>query len=402
MAKLVDYQPFKALYLTYFLSSLAFVKAPIWFIHYLSRAHRPRSGWTLKRAMIVRTCQELFSVKLSPSRSKRDPLAEVPDSKLVDAKFVWVEPVSDEYVVGEVRQLAEKTGVSSTKITGYWLLKKGSSWAGPKAKPGEKTVLHMHGGAFYVGTGNPSDITANFTRGLLEHSTTLERTFAVDYRLTASPPHPPANPFPAALIDSLAAYRYLVHDAGFAPENIILAGDSAGGNLAVTLALYLVHNPLPGLPPPGRVLAVSAWLDLSMSRRKPASSTVANAPTDIFARPAPGPGQLVQLFGRYGVAGIQGPLAFDVVKTCPYISPVSLECAADGLWKGFPESYVVAGGAERLLDDSKALVEGLRAEGVKVTEDIPPDAVHDFVVMRWHEPERTEALQRVGKWIDAM
>ena len=108
-----------------------------------------------------------------------------------------------------------------------------------------------------VGTANPSDTTANLTRGLLEYMHTVERSFAVDYRLTSSAPNPPANPFPAAVLDALAGYRYLVHDAGFAPENIIVAGDSAGGGLALALMMYLRDNdyPLPG----GGVL-LSPWV----------------------------------------------------------------------------------------------------------------------------------------------
>ena len=150
MASLLKYQPLKGLYFVYFASSLVFVKVPFWFLRYLSPSSRPRPTWTLKRAIIVRTIQELFSMKVPPGRKKRDPLAEVPDSSLVDAKFVWVEPVPDELFTGEIRRIAEITGVKPAKIAGYWLLKKGSTWAGPKANPGEKIVLHMHGGAFHV------------------------------------------------------------------------------------------------------------------------------------------------------------------------------------------------------------------------------------------------------------
>ncbi|KAI0700123.1 Alpha/Beta hydrolase protein [Cerioporus squamosus] len=357
MAKVLNYQPLKGLYLTYFVSSFVFVKVPFWFVRYLVPSLRPRPTWTLKRAMIVRAFQELFSIKVEIKHKKRDPLAEVSDSSLVDAKFVWVEPVPDELFTGEVRRVAEITGARPAKIAG------GPPGTGPKATPGEKTLLHLHGGAFHIGTANPSDITANFTRGLLEHSQTLQRTFAVDYRLTASAPNPPANPFPAALLDALAAYRYLVQDAGFAPENIIVAGDSAGGNLAVTLALHLIENPVSALPPPGRILTASAWLDLSTSRCGPDSSTVLNAPTDIFAA-RPG-----KIFGEYAVTSLRGPLDFEFVQTNRYLSPVSLECKpAEGLR------------AERLFDDSKVFAEKLKADGVK--------------------PERTEVLKRVSKWID--
>lgn len=159
MAKLFDYQPFKALYLLYFASSFVFVKAPFWSIRFIVPANRPRKTWSLKRAMIVRALQELFSMRVTPRSKLRDHLAaEIPDSQLVDSKFVWIPPLPNDLFSGELRRVAEITGVQPTKIAGFWILKNGSSqsWTGPKAKPGEKTILHMHGGAFYVRTPKPS------------------------------------------------------------------------------------------------------------------------------------------------------------------------------------------------------------------------------------------------------
>ncbi len=159
MAKLFDYQPFKALYLLYFASSFVFVKAPFWSIRFIVPANRPRKTWSLKRAMIVRALQELFSMRVTPRSKLRDHLAaEIPDSQLVDSKFVWIPPLPNDLFSGELRRVAEITGVQPTKIAGFWILKSRSSqsWTGPKAKPGEKTILHMHGGAFYVRTPKPS------------------------------------------------------------------------------------------------------------------------------------------------------------------------------------------------------------------------------------------------------
>ena len=235
------------------------------------------------------------------------------------------------------------------------------------------------------------------------------RTFAVDYRLTASAPRPPTNPFPAAVLDALAGYRYLVQVAGFAPENIIIAGDSAGGNLAFALVRHLVENAAAcaaeGLRAPGRMLSVSGWFDPSMSRAGPESSMQRNAHSDMFMVKLPEG----ELLGAYGITSIRGPLDFDWLKTNRYISPASTECSVEngvqgteGLFAGFPKAYVIAGGAERLLDDSKVIIERMRADGVDVTEDIPPDAIHDALVFTWHEPERTDVLRRAAKWIDDM
>ncbi|KAI0642426.1 alpha/beta-hydrolase [Trametes meyenii] len=396
MTSILEYQPFKSLYLGYFVLSLVLIKVPLWTLAYIPRSRRPRPAWTIKRSIIVRTAKELFDLKVDLTREPA-PAVEVSDSRLTDAKFVWIEPIPSELLRGEVARAAQLTDVRPVRIPGYWLLKKGSQWTGPKARPGEKTVLHMHGGAFYIGTANPSDVTANFTRGILSHSRSVERTFAVDYRLAASAPHPITNSFPAALLDTIAAYRYLVEDAEFEPQNIVVAGDSAGGNLAVGLVRFLVENHTTSLPPPGRLLLVSPWLDLSTSRHDPQSSMVRNEPTDIFSS-EPG-----RMFSKYGVMSLLGPLDFEEARTNRYISPVSLHVeSSEGLFAGYPETYVVAGGAERILDDSTALIQKMEAEGVKVVADIPPDAVHDLVVFTWHEPERTEVLLRISGWIDDM
>ncbi|KAI0831912.1 alpha/beta-hydrolase [Trametes gibbosa] len=378
MAKsnVLECQPLKTVYLLYFVLVLLLIKLPIWTLDFLPRSRRARPSWTLKRCLIIRTLQDLWSLKVNV-RGQCNPAVEVPDSALVDAKFAWVDPLPDDLVRGETRRLAETTDVRPARIAGYWLLKKGHVWMGLGAKPGENVVLHMHGGAFRIGTAHPSDVTSNFTRGILKHTRSSLRVFAIDYRLSASAPNPPANPFPAALLDAIAGYRYLVEVAG--------------------LVRYLIENTIVSLAPPGHVLVVLPWLDLSMSRHGPDSSAMLSVRTDIFAT-TPG-----ELFEEYAVVSLLGPMEFEVVKTNRYMSPVSLHVKHErGLFKGFPETYVVAGAPERLMDDSAALIDMMLADVVRVISDILPDAVHDFVVFTWHEPERTDALTRIGEWIDKM
>ncbi|KAH9849838.1 alpha/beta-hydrolase [Lenzites betulinus] len=398
---ILEYQPLKALYLIYFATSFL-VKLPIWASWYIIPSRRLRPSWTLKRSMIVRIAQELEGMKVE-LKSENAPPKEVADSSLKDAKFTWIERIPEDLFAGEVRRYANITGVQPVRTAGFWLLKENTPWDSVKAKPGEKTVLHFHGGAYYIGSANPSDITATLTRGLLRHSKTLMRTLAVEYRLCDSAPYPAVNPFPAALLDAIAAYRYLVHDAGFEPQNIVILGDSAGGNLALAFVRYLLETPAVSakLPIPGKVVVASPWIDLSMSRRGPGTSETINGPVDIFGVSDEDP------FAAYGVRSLLGPLPFEEARTNRYLSPVSLyvkprpDAGEEGLFKGHPDTYIVAGGAERLLDDAEALVEGMRKDGVNVVRDIPPDAVHDFVVFSWHEPEHTHTLRRIARWIDS-
>ncbi|TFK89473.1 alpha/beta-hydrolase [Polyporus arcularius HHB13444] len=386
-------QPFKGLYLAYILGSTVFVRLPFWTITYLPRRNRPSPKWSLLRSIIVVAYRSIIT-KLAVevgSKTSHDP-PEL-DDELKDAKFVWIDGLTEESdaFCGEVRRAAGVSGVKPSKVGGYWFLKPGApSPTDTKAKPGEVVAMHIHGGAFHLGSAHPESVTSSLSRGLLEHSSKLERVLAVEYRLSAAHPDPPANPFPAALLDCLAAYRYLVKDLGFDAKNITLAGDSAGGNIAFALVRHLVENAIPGLPPPGRLLSCSAWLDLSESRDEPDSSLHRNRRNDILGM---GP--------RYPRAAYLGPLDPEEAKTNRYISPISSHFdGTRGLFKGFPRTYISAGGLETLLDDSTRVAEKLKEDGVEVVLDVEPDSTHDFTVFAWHEPERTQALQRFAKWLD--
>jgi acetyl esterase/lipase len=94
---------------------------------------------------------------------------------------------------------------------------------------------------------------------MVSHSNAGLRLFAVDYRLS------PANPFPSALIDALSAYRYLVQNEKISPDTIFFGGDSAGGNLATSTAIYLRDCPALGFGTPKGLVLISPWIDLHRS-----------------------------------------------------------------------------------------------------------------------------------------
>lgn len=160
---------------------------------------------------------------------------------------------------------------------------------------------------------------------------------------------------------------------------------------------YLVESGLYELPPPGLMILSSPCVDISMSRCDLNSSIHLNRDTDFFVT-APN-----EKFGDRMRIPLLGPLPESEAMTNPYISPVSLHIAdALGTFKGYPRTYLIAGGAERLYDDSRVLSEKLERDGVEVVFDVSKDAVHDFMVMTWHEPERTDVLKRVAVWLDGM
>lgn len=122
-------------------------------------------------------------------------------------------------------------------------------------------ILYLHGGAFALGSLN---VYREFLSRLV--LATRIKVLAVDYRLA------PEHPFPAALEDALSAYSWLLSQ-GYDPESIVIAGDSAGGGLAVSTMLALRDA---GDPMPGCGVCLSPWLDLTLSSDSILSKTCAD------------------------------------------------------------------------------------------------------------------------------
>ncbi|KAG6331911.1 hypothetical protein ID866_7181 [Astraeus odoratus] len=195
-----------------------------------------------------------------------------------DVEGVWMDGVPH-LITAELEIFAAIANVEPARIPGYWYGKKGAL---PKpikqTSPRQRVFLYLHGGAFIYGSAHPKDLSSYISRSLVELSDDVPHVLAVEYRLSSIYPHP-RHPFPAALLDSLAGYNYLVNVMGYNPSDIIVAGDSAGGNLALALVRYLIENnggtagtPLPA--PPGHLLLISPCPDLSNSHAKPGSAAV--------------------------------------------------------------------------------------------------------------------------------
>ncbi|KAH9946056.1 alpha/beta-hydrolase [Epithele typhae] len=375
--RLTHRQPFKGFYVVYLAVSYTLVRLPLWCIKYSPKKNRPRSSWTLKRYITVATYREL-----NLSTSHPFPTS---DKELKNAKFLFIDGIgsASDAFCGEVQRAAQITGVTPDSGPG-------TDIPPTLAQPGERVALHIHGGAFFLGSAHPDAPTSQLSHGILDHSSTLLRIMVVDYRLATASPNPPGNHFPAALLDSIAAYQYLTKDVGFLPQNITLVGDSAGGNIAFALVRHILENPGAGLPLPGRLLSCSSFLDVSLSRQEPGSSIYRNHGNDILG-----------VDDRYMHDAYLGPLGIEEAKRNPYISPVSPHIKNhEGLFKGFPRTFISAGEAESILDDSVIVAERLKADGVDVVCDIVLDATHDFAMFPWHEPERTPALKRMCAWLD--
>ncbi|KAG9102553.1 hypothetical protein FRC06_001787 [Ceratobasidium sp. 370] len=333
----------------------------------------------------------------------RDVTKEVALKDCRGTRFIWLEAVSPNLITGQVKQFAQAAEAESVRIPAYGFGQWESGLTDVRlAGDGEKIVMHFHGGAYVMGTANPEDLTANISRGLLEKGDgVISRTLSVDYRLCSSAPYPKSAPFPSALIDALAGYVYLVQKLGFKPQNIIVAGDSAGGNLALALIRYLRDSPDLGLGMPGGLLLFSPWCDPAGTHHGPtAQKGSSNARVDYASPRADSPYSM----GRYAVRSLLGNMPHDVAVKNLYIGPASLEIepsAADGMFTGFPPSYILSGESEALIDEIRTLQRRMLAdlpEGKLVYDEVA-DAVHDFAVFQVWEPERSSAFQRVVAWI---
>ena len=246
-------------------------------------------------------------------------------------------------------------------------------------------------------TAHPNGVSTPILTGLLENTKSVNRLFSLEYRLSSTTPFSVANPFPAALIDAVTGYNYLISDLGFEAKNITIVGDSAGGHLCLCLIRYLLETSV--LPVPGAFIGISPLCDLTSSHLSLPNSSLLFE-TDVI-------GRLDEGVFEWAWDSFVGPLRNDPTDgptKNPYLSPASIGTDIESTvsFKGFPETFLVAGGAERLRDSVRTLKQRMvrdLGEGM-VTAYEAPDGVHDFLAFTWHEPERTEVLGLLSSWVD--
>ncbi|MFI9160154.1 alpha/beta hydrolase [Kitasatospora aureofaciens] len=233
---------------------------------------------------------------------------------------------------------------------------------GVESGSGAGTILYFHGGGWVFGSpGTALSLTGNLV------ARTGLGAYSVDYRLA------PEHPFPAAIEDSLSAYRDLL-DSGEHPSAVVLAGDSAGGGLAVTLCLAARDA---GLPMPAAVLAFSPGLDAT---RTGESMRTKEGVDPIFTRAA------LEHTGAMYLAGAD--------PRQPLLSP-----AVHADLTGFPPMLIQVGANEMLLDDSTRLAARARAAGVDVILDVTADVPHVFQAFAGVLDEADEALDRAALFL---
>jgi acetyl esterase/lipase len=228
-------------------------------------------------------------------------------------------------------------------------------WCNPLGAAEDRAILFTHGGGFVVGS-------CHTHRKLAGHLAKAVgcRALVVDYRRA------PEAPFPAQLEDSVKAFRWLVAQ-GIQPSNIVTAGDSAGGNLAISVALKLRDD---GDALPAAILPMSPWLDMEGK----GETLTTNSSTDPLVQ-APLLLQMAAIF--------LGP---DGSATDPLANPLYADLA------GLPPIYMNAGGSECLLSDATRFCENAERAGVDVTCEIEEGMQHVYPFMAGNAPEADRAI----------
>jgi epsilon-lactone hydrolase len=224
-------------------------------------------------------------------------------------------------------------------------------------------VLYFHGGVYVLGDAfQAAGLASQIGRR------TRAKVISVDYRLA------PEHPYPAAVDDALAAYQALLHD-GTDPADIALAGESAGGGLAIAT---LVNARDHGLPLPAAAFVMSPYADLTLAG--------ATMDTKRAADPLLSRDNLQARIPDY-TAGHDPALGL--------ISPVFADLS------GLPPLIIQAGTHEVLLDDAIRLARQATTADVAVTLDITPGVPHVFQAYYPILDEAAAALDRAGQLLSA-
>lgn len=276
-------------------------------------------------------------------------------------------PDREELTIAETRQVDEEAvahlqlpdgttvePVEVGSIKGEWVRSAGTRQ--------DAVLLYLHGGAYVF----CSPKTHRHLVAALGETTGMT-AFTLDYRLA------PESPFPAAVDDALAAYRWML-DQGFASNRIVIAGDSAGGGLTIAT---LVAARDAGLSMPAAAVCLSPWADLTIT----AESFITKASVDSLT------GDRLRRLGQLYLNGAD--------DRHPLASPVFADL------RGLPPLLIQVGTDEVLLDDSTHLHAAASAAGVEAELEIWEEMIH---VWHYYHPmlrEGREAIVRIGDYVRA-
>ena len=248
----------------------------------------------------------------------------------------------------------DRSAQRGPSVRGEWV-------RGPRARRDDAVILYVHGSGYAI-------CSARTHRGIttrLSEASGLP-VFACDYRLA------PSHQFPAAADDVRAAYSWLLSE-GHDPRRVVVAGDSAGGHLAVDLALQLIRE---GATPPAALALFSPLFDPTLEL----AVELERVRRDPMASVAVAQRLLTLYFAEADRLAERLTFSFDDVS-------------------GFPSTLVQAGGREFLRADAEQLAAALGAAGARCELEVWPGQMHVFQALSRVVPEARPALDRAAEFI---
>lgn len=362
-------QPLKGIYT---LLAVAFnaAKLPLWLIYYLPPFMRPHPKWSYGQAIKVQIVKAfLWNAALVEMKTPMSLASEAEKER-----WEVIQPADKALYV---RVAVADPEIKPGAVGGTWYPAKPAV----SGKPGI-VICHFHGGAFVIGDGRTKD--AGFAAKLLIANTEASHVFAPQYRLSSNP----GGRFPAALLDAITAYAYLVKKEGISPNKIVLSGDSAGANLALSLTKYLTDNGSSiGLDTPLATLLWSPWVSPGRSITAEAFNSSPNINTDY----------ITAAFGMWGAATYKPSPRSGLTLDDPYID------FTGNPFKTPVPIYVSTGECEVLFHDDVKLAEDMsEMEGNRVELAVEDYAVHDTILtgkLVGFEKEAEQGARKAGRFL---
>ncbi|KAI2623044.1 alpha/beta hydrolase fold-3 domain-containing protein [Hypomontagnella submonticulosa] len=324
---LISYQPFRLLFQIGYVATVV-ARLPIWMAMALFPSLRQHPSWTVKQSLLARGTYAWLDVGSQVGITKTLSLENGKEGD----QFQVVNPADSRLYKGPL-----ESGIKPAVIGGTWYPHRPETGTELASKI---VVLHLHGGAFVLGDGRIDQ--CGFLGKTWVEQCGAAAVFAPQYRLSG---YASLNPFPAALQDSLTAYTFLLYELGIPPHQVVLAGDSAGANLAIALLRYIKEFGRElNIPTPRCAVLVSPWVaPFDYDRETP------NRTSDYLPRS----------FLYWGAQAYAGHLPDG--RSNPYVTPL-----AEAFATPIP-ILVTVGTAEILFDAVTAWV--------KKMKDIPENSV---------------------------
>lgn len=362
---LISWQPLKLLFQLAYVTTIV-TRFPLWLVVSILKPLRPHPKWNVKQTLMAKMAYCLVDLQSRVGVTPKLSLQQGKEGK----RFQVIEPAELRNYQGPLNS----STVKPVPVGGTWFPQPPGSDIASKL-----IVLYFHGGAYVLGDGRDENV--GFAGQTMVKHGGVDAVFSLQYRLTG---YSGLNPFPAALQDALTGYLFLLQKLNIPSKQIVICGDSAGGNLAIALLRYLQEfgsTADPAIPLPRCATLLSPW--------------VAPFEHDFSSSPRKNSDYLPMSFLRWGAHAYANGLPN--AASNPYITPL-----------GNPFStpvpiFVNAGSAEIFFDPNRTWVEEMkRTAGNRVEFHEEEGAVHDTFltanILGWEE-SATGVISKMGTFI---